>query len=83
LNGLFNHLKNLVLLVVLVVGCCVDDLHETNKEHLYELLFLVSHVASIELHEFTESLHVPNLFLILTLVILLLLHKFLTHIKVI
>lgn len=83
LNCLFNHLKNLVLLVILVISCCVDDLHETNKEHLYELLLLISHVASVELHEFTESLHVQNLFLILTLVILLFLHIFLTQIQVI
>ena len=83
LNGLFNHLKNLVFLVVLVIRCCVDNLHETNKEHLDELLLLICHVASVKLHEFTECFHVPNLFLILTLIILLLLHKFLTQIEVI
>lgn len=83
LNSLLNHLENLVLLVVLVVCCCLDDLHKTDKEHLDELLLLICHVASIELHKFTEGLHVPNLLLVLTLVIFLLLHEFLTQVEVI
>ena len=85
LYSLFDHLKDLVLLVVLVVRCRVDDLHETDKEHLDQLLLLISHVPPcyVKLHKFTKSLHVPDFFLVLTLVILFLLHVFLTQIQVI
>jgi hypothetical protein len=83
---LFDPRKDLVLGIILVVGSIVNYLHETDIEQLDQLLLLLGHVSSVELHEVAQNFQVLIFLLVLRLVVHIIIflgHKFLAQILVV